>query len=253
MKLQQETNDIQEKLGSYCRTGTETELPGVYNDKLHHYRRLVYNAVKNTMVQAYPITYQVLEEKGFDPIVRKFFAENPCKTPQIWKLPGEFYEWAVTSGISGELQLPWLDDLLLFEWIELDIHTMEDMEIPMANEITNLFTDHLVFNPEFKLIRLNYPVHLFNVKEAAKRRSSYFVMVSRHPDSGKVFFFNLSFIHVWVIEKLSVERISLEDLIPQIHQNFGIENEIILRNNLRAIFSDLVRKKVVLGSIPKQY
>ena len=248
MKLQAETYKIQENLGTYCKTGSKTEIPGLTENRVHHYRRLVYNAVKNTMEQAFPICSQVLNEEAYDSLVHRFLSEYNCQTPQIWKLPGEFYQWVVSSGLAQELKLPWLNDLLLFEWIEIDVHTMEDIAMPEAYKITDLFKNYLVFNPEFKLIRLEYPVHLFNIKDVSEKKAEYFILISRDPESGKVYFFNLSVLHVWVLEQMMNNPLCLEDLIPEIHKNFGIESETVLKNNFREIFNELIQKKFILGS-----
>ena len=51
--LKQETKNIQEKLGEYCRTGEYVEIPGSNGSRLHHYRRLVYNAVGGALETAF--------------------------------------------------------------------------------------------------------------------------------------------------------------------------------------------------------
>ncbi len=63
MNLQKPTAKAQNQLGEYCRTGVNQNIPGVIENRLHHYRRLVFNVVKNTMHQAYPLMLQVLGEK----------------------------------------------------------------------------------------------------------------------------------------------------------------------------------------------
>lgn len=248
MILHQDTYQIQEKLGTYCKTGKEEQIPGLTPNRVRHYRRLVYNVIKGTLTQGFPLCHQVMGEEGFDSLVHKFFSEYNCQTPQIWKLPEEFYEWVIQNKISEKLNLPWLNDLLLFEWIEIEVHTMEDQIIPTASDITDLFNNLLVINPEYRLIRIEYPVHLFNIKEVENKKGNYFILISRHPETGKVYFFNLSVLHAWLFEKIADGDISVQDLIPEIATIFRIESEVVLKNNLEKVLRDLVNKKVILGA-----
>ena len=56
MNLREGNTEIQKPLGEYCRTGVELKIPGVTPGRVHHYRRLVYNVVRDTLDTAYPIT-----------------------------------------------------------------------------------------------------------------------------------------------------------------------------------------------------
>ena len=106
MNLLKQTYDIQESLGDYCKTGIERDIPGITSNRIHHYRRLVFNAVRNTIEQAYPISLQVLGEEEFGNMIHDFFSNHNCRTPQIWKLPGEFYEYALKQDFVSKFNYP---------------------------------------------------------------------------------------------------------------------------------------------------
>ncbi len=249
MKLLQPTEEIQNSLGKYCRTGIETRIPGITPDRLHHYRRLVFNVVYNTMEQAYPITHQVFGTKKFREMIHDFFSVHDCQTPQIWKLPGEFYEYALEQNLAVRHESPWLHDLLLFEWVEIEVHTMPDEVIPAQSEIHgDPLSKILGINPEFRLIRLEYPVHLMKIGKASENKGSYFVLVSREPDTGHVNFFNLSILHAFVFEQISGSERSIRSLYPDIHRLFGIESKKMLDESLMRFVEDLIQKQVILNS-----
>ncbi len=249
MKLQEQTTSAQNNLGIYCRTGKIREIPGINKNRIHHYRRLVFNVVKNTMKQAYPLTLQVMGEEKFTALVHDFFSNHKAQTPQIWKLPNEFYEYALESDFRKKTGKLWLNDLLLFEWIEIEVHTMPDIVSPEFNETGNIMEDILITNPESRLIQLNYPVHIMNVVDAEKNEGNYFVLVSRQKNTGNVNFFNLSLFHAWVYEKITTEKLSVKKLIPQVKVMFGFENEKKLISNLSHFISDLKNKQAILGFV----
>lgn len=248
MNLLKQTYDIQENLGSYCKTGLEQDIPGITTNRVHHYRRLVFNAVKNTLEQAYPISLQVLGEEEFEKMIHEFFSNHDCKTPQIWKLPGEFYEYALKEDFSTKYDYPWLNDMLLFEWIEIEVHTMPDANQSKFKEIKDLLNDKLIINKEHRLIKLEYPVHLKTADHLEENKGNYFVLISRDPIEGKVLFFNLSILHTWVFERIITENISVSSLFNEIYEIFGIDSETVLVQNLNAFLKELQNKAVVLGS-----
>lgn len=248
MNLLQQTYEIQENLGLYCKTGIDQNLPGITENRLHHYRRLVFNVVKNTLEQAYPIALQVLGEKQFRELIHDFFSNHDCRSPQIWKLPGEFYEYSLENKTAEKINSPWLNDLLLFEWTEIEVHTMPDAEIPKAGDITSYLDDVLLINPEYRLIQMEYPAHLVKADKLEDNKGKYFVLISRDPKEGKVMFFNLSILHTWVFERIANQKISVRSLFSDINSIFGIDSETILAENLESFLKDLHLKQVVLGS-----
>ena len=247
MKLRDETIKIQEQFGAYCRTGLDPELPGITSGRIHHYRRLISNVVQNTLEQAFPITVAALDDDTWDGLVEDFHAAGLPRTPQVWKLPLEFYHYHAARESGNKLSLPFLDDLLYFEWMEIEIHTMPDRTYPSFQNKGNLFLDILVFNPEYEIIKLQYPVHTRPVSEARDLKGEYYVLIYRVPESGQVQFMDLSALHVYIITRLQYEKLSLQEIKNEIGQVAGIESGKYLDDALRAFLGDLSDRKMILG------
>lgn len=247
MNLQEDTARIQNLLGEYCRTGEEQEIPGVTPGRIHHYRRLVYNVVRDTMDTAFPISLAALGEVTWELLVQGFFSSGLPQTPQIWKLPLEFYQYHVTQETGSRIKKPYLDDLLYFEWIEIEVHTMPDRPFPEYELKGNLFLDRLAFNPEFEIIRLDYPVHLHAAEEAVELKGDYFALVFRAPDSGNVQFLNLSGLNTYILCRLLEERVTLNDIKGDIAHVAGIESGKYLDDALSTFIRDLIDKQLILG------
>ena len=68
------TYQSQKKLTNWVRTGRNPEVPGTVLEGLQQYRRLFRNNINNTMQQAYPITFEVLEKEQWNLLIDEFYA-----------------------------------------------------------------------------------------------------------------------------------------------------------------------------------
>jgi hypothetical protein len=247
--LRPETADIQKKLATYCRTGEPVELPGIRSSKIHHYRRLVFNVVKNTINQAYPVTREIINHDRWIEMVDAFFREHDCKTPKVWQLPFEFYEYVKNEDFASRLDIPWLNDLLYFEWTEIEVHTMPDEEIPPFCKEGDLLIDPMVINPEHRIIRLEYPVHRISAPATIDKQGNYFVMAFREPETGRVKFIDLTVLHVFAINKVLLTMSPLARIVKDIKEQFLIRDEVMIEKNLSAFMADMIRQKAILGFV----
>lgn len=247
MHLHKETITIQEELGEYCRTGEARELPGITPGRIHHYRRLISNVVKDTLHTAFPITVAALEESQWAELVQDFFTEGIPQTPQVWKLPLEFYEFHAGRETGRKMDLPFLDDLLYFEWMEIEIHTMPDRPYPDFESKGDLFQDRLVFNPEYEIVQLDYPIHTHPVSEALHMKGNHFALLYRLPETGHVQFLGLSALNVYIITRLQEENVALNEIKNEFARVAGIESGRYLDDALEKYLGDLLERKMILG------
>jgi hypothetical protein len=247
MHLREETIRIQEQLGEYCRTGMEQELPGLTPGRVHHYRRLITNAVRDTLDTAFPITLSALGEDAWELLVSDFFSAGIPQTPQIWKLPLEFYHYHAARKSGQRIDMPFLDDLLYFEWMEIEVHTMPDRPAPAFDVSGDLFHDRLVFNPEHEIIQLQYPVHTHPVREAVDMKGDYFALLYRLPESGHVQFLALSALNVYIFTRLQEEQIPLDEIKGEFARVAGTESGRYMDEALQQFLGDLIERKLILG------
>ena len=251
MNLHKETIRNMEQLGEYCRTGIEQDVSGLTPGRIHHYRRLISNVVNDTLRTAYPITLAALGEKTWQELVDDFFTAGLPQTPQVWKLPLEFYNYHAGRESGNRMDLPFLDDLLYFEWMEIEIHTMPDRPNPQFQSEGNLMNDRLAFNPEYEIVRMEYPVHTHPVHEAIHMKGDYFALLYRMPESGHVQFLNFSALNVYIITRLQEENVALSEIKNDFARVAGIESGRYLDDSLKAFLGDLLERKMILGFIKK--
>ncbi len=248
MYLNSETIEIQKSFADYCKSGVYSKIGGVSSNRVSHYRRLVFNNIKNTLEKAYPITEEWLGREEWLKLINEFFRKHEAKSPKIWELPKEFMEFVINENYARKLNKPALNDLLLIEWIEIEVHTMPDEPIPKVDKVNNYINDQLVLNPEYRLIKLDYPVHNYNADDAVNHKGDWFIYIYRDITSKEVLFLNISALHVFLIEKLYDSPTSLEILLPIISSAFGISDIQKIETHLIMFLQDLYLRKVLLGS-----
>ncbi len=248
--LKEETHEQQSKLAEYCKTGIVPELTGIIEDNLHHYRRLCFNIGIDTIETAYPITYRFLPDEIWDKLVYEFYAEHKCQTPQVWRMPLEFYEYCVEKDIQGKLKLPFLNDLLYFEWLELEVHTMDDIPYPSFDSEGDLLNNLLAINPEHKLVKFTYPVHVLAATELEGKEGNYFLLMYREKESGRIQFMDVSILYAYILEQIQ-NGLTLQAVLTDADSLFQINNFEMLKEHALVFINDLKQRQFMLGFLNK--
>ena len=247
MPLQTSTKKIQSKLSDYCRTGTLTLTTEVNQKHVHHYRRLVYNIIDDILQSAFPIFYGYADSVIWDEIVNTFFSTHACQTPQVWKVPGEFYQYACDKNLKDTYNIPFLEDLLLFEWIELDVHTMKDEVFPAYKTKGNWSTDVIAITPEYRILSVKYPIHTTTPSQIdTQHPSQYFILIYREPKTGSVQFLDISVLYALTIEKIEEEK-SIAEIVEELQTLFSLPDKAFAQEQIINFCKDLQTKEFVLG------
>ncbi|MCL4549396.1 MAG: putative DNA-binding domain-containing protein [Bacteroidetes bacterium] len=245
--LHNDTYIQQSNLAHYCRTGELLPIKGLTDNRVHHYRRLVYNVIDDTLQSAFPLTFDLLSEEEWNGLVNMFFSSHDCKSTSIWQMPFEFYQFVERSELELKSKYIFLEELLLFEWSEIEIYMMEDKTFPAAGINDDWLYEVISFNPEFKLLQLNYPVHSKNPNEITEDdKREYYVLLFREPGTGKVQFIDISFFFAWLIEKINDGNKTLDGTLSDAEKLFGIGKEILINNTL-PFLEELKQKQFILG------
>ncbi|UAY53155.1 HvfC/BufC N-terminal domain-containing protein [Ferruginibacter albus] len=246
MQLLDTTRAHQSSLASYCRTGELKNIPGIKQENITQYRRLVYNVVDDMLQNAYPLTYNLLTKKEWNNAVNDFFINHSCQSPQVWYMPKEFYEYIVETEDPLTKKYPFLEDLLLFEWMEVEVFMMEDHLIDYSKE-GDIIINKLVVNPEHHLLSFSYPVHNKSAKKIKPDdKQTYFVMAHRHPD-GNVIFTDLSPAFVKMLEYLTAHSLSIHETIKKFETEFNILLTKEDKQSIIAFFEAAYEQRLIIG------
>lgn len=220
MLLQNDTLKYQTDFATFCITGKWLPIPGVNTKHVSHYPRLIRNIFFDNMATAFPITKKTLKETDWDFLVSSFLTDHKAQSHEVWRLPREFWEFVVAADFGSTLNYPFLNDLLLFEWLEIEVYTMADL-LP---NVVNVDTNNVILNPEHRLIRLEYPVHSYKPGSKDFVKGEYFVVAVRAPETGAVRFIELSVIFAWIVEYLNHNQVTFQQLVETVNDTFQLRN-----------------------------
>jgi len=245
--LHNETLKQQQLLAKYCRDGIEPQIKGATNNRLHNYRRLVFGIIREALSSTYPLTMNLLTAKECSVLIQEFFESHRCQDPQVWRMPFELIEYTENNQRALTKKYPHLIELLNFEWKEVEYYMMPDEAFPHKST-SDYWNDVWVFNPEFEIMPLSYPLHTKNARFISiTDRGQYFCLIFRQPETFKVKFLNLSPFFAWLIASIQNEQVSISKLLPSIHAQFGISDENQLKLNIEPFFKKLVSEGMVLS------
>lgn len=243
-----ETKTIQNKLGEYCRTGEMPDIPGIHKTHIRHYRRLIFNVVSNNIRKAFPIAERMLGARKLREMTDEFLRNHDPRTNQVWKLPGEFYSYALEAKWNERFGLPWLNDLLSFEWAELRIFTMADNPVPEHRKEGDLLSDPVIFNPDFEILELAYPVHLYALDKTEENKGRFFVLIFRDLDEGKVHFIHLSNFFAFLLLRLTEkDTMTSAVVLAEAVEVFHITEPDKYYHAAQEFLSDLKKQGFLLG------
>lgn len=241
------THTQQNRLASYCRTGELNHVDGLTENRVHYYRELVYNVVDDTLQSAFPLAFNLLSEDEWNEIVHVFFSTHKCQSNSVWKMPYEFYLFVEENDLDIKKKYIFIEELLLFEWTEIEIYMMPDVQYPEFKSNGGWLGGVIAINPEHKILQFNYPVHLKNPNSITEDdRSEYYVLIFREKESGKVQFMNLSIYFAWLVEKIEIEKKPLVKILIEAESIFGIEVKTLFENTI-PLLEELNSKQFILG------
>ncbi|MBV8253293.1 MAG: putative DNA-binding domain-containing protein [Chitinophaga sp.] len=249
MHLSAETYNIQQAFSRYCLTGKNRRITGVQPDRLSWYREMVFNILTEALEAAFPIAYANLPQRKWDSMTQDFCSHHACKSYQLWKMPLEFYTYAVEHSWDEKYDIPYLNDLLSFEWAELELYNMEDLPTPAFVPQGNWLHDVILLNPEYRLLAFKYPVQ----KETTRRKllqqvGAWFVLLYRIPVTGQVQFVELSPWLAFVAEQLYA-GITLSDILEYAPQ-LNITVTDTLASDTITFLREMQTRQLVLGFQP---
>lgn len=242
------TFHYQSALATYCRTGQLTEIPGINQENVSHYRRLVYNVVNDMLENAYPLTVELLSEKEWEKTVGDFFSQHACQSPQVWYMPKEFYDYLIETQHPILTKYPVLKDLLWFEWIEVELFMMEDRVADFTQQ-GDRYKNKLVLNPEFALLSFSYPV--FNkspLQITAADKGNYYAIAHRDRE-GEVKFNELSPALVRMIEYLASDSLTLPQLLGRFESEYQLTLSMADQKMVAGFIDRAFEQQLLLGFI----
>lgn len=220
--LSSETHQYQSLLAAYTRDGDISQVKGVRLERVPQYRRLVYNVIKDILSQAFPIAKKVMGAEPFYNLCYAFFKEHACQNPQVWKMPLEVVNYVKNTNYQSS-DFPFLHELLKFEWLEIQVHTQKNVDLP------SLFPVHqseqvLKLNPYHSFITLKNPIHKLHHAQWMENQGNYPILIYRDLTEHKVHFEELSPFGYLLLQQIALKVQSFNDSI----NSLAVEHQLTL-------------------------
>lgn len=242
--LKQKTRELQNSLGSYCRGASDSIVKEHSNEKLSNYKQMVWNVVYDSLSKVYPISRQIIGNEKWNELVEFFFAKHKCRTNQIWKLPKEFIQCMKIGHGYKKANIPYLMDLLRFEWCEVEVFMMRNRKIKFA-PITSSSENRLTINPYLKILTLNHPVHLLKKEEPLGRKTSH-ILCYRGWEDFRVYYLEISVLGKHLINCLK-KGFTLKEITKDLLGSLIENKEKELCKETENFFQEMINKQIILG------
>ncbi|MEQ3762163.1 MAG: putative DNA-binding domain-containing protein [Alcanivorax sp.] len=126
------------------------------------YRELFFNNICGFIDGAFPVCADVVGEEGWRSLCRDFFSSYSCDTPLFLKISEEFLAYLQARPELYQ-DFPYLAELAHYEWLELAVDVMEDVDTPEIDggDVVNGIP---VVTPALMTACYHYPVHRISVE-----------------------------------------------------------------------------------------
>lgn len=239
MSAKQLTN-IQKKMVDFCRKPSSS-LPKIdftKEENVSQYPRLIRIILSDTIISAYPITQRFISEENWEKIIEFFICNHTSEDREIWKLPKHLLGMSIKQNWAKEFDLPFLDELLEFEWLEIDVFNRKDTEVPKLSKTIDLEKPFFA-NPDVSILIAEYPIHKYNESsKIIENKGTYIIFCYRRPSTLKSYYLE---VNPWLANLfVNGQEMSTMDWYNQNPLKYST-------TDLQKIVQDLIDSELVLG------
>lgn len=227
-----------------------TRPAGVAARRMKIYNELLFNNLEGFLLACFPVLRSLLSDRKWAKLVRDFFAEHRCHTPFFRQIPDEFVQYL--QGERGERagDLPFLQELAHYEWIELVLSVSnKEADNEYIDVQGNLAASRPYFNPVLALLQYVYPVHRIgpHYKPRTPPATPTYLLVYR--DSGfDVRFIELNPVSARLVDLLQNSQLTAEKALKKIAQELKHPNPTAVIEGGLEILRNLHVQGAILGT-----
>jgi hypothetical protein len=223
MKLQK----LQSALTQYCKTGAWDEALGPIPSRLPIYREMVEHNFNAALSKAYPIARKSIGEALWATLLADFLVAYREAEAHYLELPKALIEFELTGEWGTKQGLPWLAELLEFEWTQVMLFNKADSEAAASRPFSTDLNSPIYFSPDWELLELGYP---FYRKDWQQAPGQYFLLLYRDKNSLEVENLELNhFLAAFWLALAESPGVAVIDVLTQLLQQYQIDlNEGVL-------------------------
>lgn len=236
--------------GNQCLGNLTREPDDLWSQRaMGKYKQLINSIYDQSLTKAYPIAYSVIPTDIWDNWVEEFIKNSRSQEPRVWLMPKLFMQYVQQEGLANQIGRPYIDDLLLFEWVEIELFTQEDIAIPQVVTEVDWIQDVVTFNPHHLIISLSYPVHKSTEHDQLMDQGQYTWAVYRDPNTFAVQYVQLGLFDKYCIEYMQKDKLSLGTAILAVMTDLNLSDSDLPAIQARTIevFDQFISSGFILG------
>ena len=235
--------------GRYLRNPNKTALPeSIPPRRSEIYESLLFNNICGFINNCFPVSRSLFEPAKWNRISRSFFEEWRCTTPIFSQIPYEFVRY-ISERPIGETLVPWLSELLHYEWVELEVDLDEAVFDKAALE-----SKGLNINPTAKLLAYQWPVHKIASDYQPDEMQQVCLVVYRDVDA-KVRFTEVNATTLMLLQAIADWQAplnalnDLESLLLSFGESINHPEPTALTKFGVQLLTDLKAKEILIGDV----
>lgn len=224
--------------------------PGVSAKRMRVYEELLFNNLEGFLLACYPVTRKILGARAWKRAARHFFIEHRCHSPLFRDIPKAFLDWMEGRAAGLFPGLPFLAELMHYEWLELAVGTApEEADPDSVDPEGDLLAGRPALNPSARLACYRYAVHLISPRykpAAADAEPGCYLLYRDAQD--EVRFILLNSLSARLVMMLRDHRPSGREALAHLTgQNAPDQYELYLRAG-RELLNNLLAQGALLGT-----
>ena len=144
------------------------------------YRELVFNNLCGFLDACFPVCRELLGERAWRQLNRRFFRDWPLHTPWFREIPAEFVRYLLETEATSR-RPRWFAALAHYEWVELAVDTLETAKMPKLSPNGLLDTPNPL-NPTLQLLAYAWPVQRISPSWRPRKAQETHLAVYRDSD-----------------------------------------------------------------------
>ncbi|MGE5196134.1 MAG: DUF2063 domain-containing protein [Anaerolineae bacterium] len=233
-----------EQFTQFCRTGRLDPSLEVNPKRIQVYFELIRSNVEDVLKSAFPLTFHLLEEEQWKEVVDRFLAEQDSPSPFLWKMPQSFVFFVQKNHWAERFNIPYLDDLVDFEWVEIEVYMMPDCSPKGFKREGRLLDEPLYLNPESLFLLYSYPVFEKKKLPRLMEKGAYPLFAFRHPEDKDVHFIALSPFFQEVLQLIDKEHLTGRHALNAAAKKFNLDRSRVLTAG-KNFLNDLLSQQAI--------
>jgi hypothetical protein len=151
----------QYEFAAHIRDPENSPAPADVEDRrMAIYRELFYNNLEGFIANTFPVLRSLLDDTAWHAMVRDYFSGHRAQTPYFLEIPREFLAWLESERTPRDDDLPFLQELAHYEWVELALSVSEEtLDADDVDRDGDLLEGVPVLSPLAWHFSYTFPVH----------------------------------------------------------------------------------------------